>query len=81
MKRKKISALLSEAVTAGALGFSHTTGIQHVGYKGRPLACRVADRAELGAYAHVLRDLGKGVIEVTLTQNFRPYSGITNWSC
>ena len=47
-----------------------TTGIQHVGYKGRPLACRLADRAELGAYAHVLRDLGKGVIEVTLTQNF-----------
>jgi N-acyl-D-aspartate/D-glutamate deacylase len=66
----KISALLREAVSAGALGFSHTTGIQHVGYKGRPLACRLADRAELGAYAHVLRDLGKGVIEVTLTQNF-----------
>ena len=38
--------------------------------KGRPLACRLADRAELGAYAHVLRELGKGVIEVTLTQNF-----------
>ena len=66
----KIAALLREAVAAGALGFSHTTGIQHVGYKGRPLACRLADRAELGAYAHVLRDLGKGVVEVTLTQNF-----------
>jgi N-acyl-D-amino-acid deacylase len=67
---EKIAALLREAVAAGALGFSHTTGIQHVGYKGRPLACRLADRSELGAYAHVLRDLGKGVIEVTLTQNF-----------
>src|SRR5271170_5800213 len=67
---KKISALLREAVTAGALGWSLTTGIQHVGYTGRPLACRLADRSELGAYAHVLRDLGKGVIEVTLTQNF-----------
>jgi N-acyl-D-amino-acid deacylase len=66
----KISALLREAVTAGALGWSLTTGIQHVGYKGRPLACRLADRAELGSYARVLRDLGKGVIEVTLTQNF-----------
>ncbi len=66
----KISALLGEAVTAGALGWSLTTGIQHVGYKGRPLACRLADRAELAAYARVLRDLGKGVIEVTLTQNF-----------
>ena len=70
MKPKKSRALLREAVAAGALGLSLTTGIQHVGYKGRPLACRLADRAELGAYAHVLRDLGKGVIEVTLTQNF-----------
>src|SRR5262249_62227553 len=67
---EKIAALLREAVAAGALGFSHTTGIQHVGYKGRPLACRLADRAELGAYARVLRDLGTGVIEITLTQNF-----------
>ena len=67
---KKIAALLREAVAAGALGFSHTTGVQHVGYKGRPLACRLADRGELGAYANVLRELGKGVIEVTLTQNF-----------
>ena len=67
---ESIAALLREAVTAGALGFSHTTGIQHVGYKGRPLACRMADRKELGAYANVLRDLGKGVIEITLTQNF-----------
>ncbi|HLX36807.1 MAG TPA: amidohydrolase family protein, partial [Candidatus Binataceae bacterium] len=66
----KIAAMLREAVAAGALGFSHTTGVQHVGYKGRPLACRLADRSELGAYAHVLRELGKGVIEITLTQNF-----------
>jgi N-acyl-D-amino-acid deacylase len=67
---EKIAALLREAVAAGALGFSHTTGIQHVGYKGRPLACRLADRMELSAYAHVLRDLARGVIEITLTQNF-----------
>jgi len=67
---EKIAVLLREAVAAGALGFSHTTGVQHVGYKGRPLACRLADRAELGAYARVLRDLDRGVIEITLTQNF-----------
>ena len=67
---EKIGQLLREAVAAGALGFSHTTGIQHVGYKGRPLACRLADRSELGTYAHVLRNLGKGVIEIPLTQNF-----------
>jgi N-acyl-D-aspartate/D-glutamate deacylase len=67
-EREKIAGLLHQAVAAGALGFSFTTGIQHVGYKGRPLACRLADRTELGAYANVLRELGKGVIEITLTQ-------------
>ena len=65
---QKIAGLLRQAVEAGALGWSFTTGIQHVGYKGRPLACRLADRAELGTYARVLRDLGKGAVEITLTQ-------------
>jgi N-acyl-D-amino-acid deacylase len=69
-ERRQIASLIREAVAAGALGFSHTTGVQHIGYKGRPLACRLADRAELGSYARVLRELGKGVVEITLTQNF-----------
>ncbi len=66
----RIAELLGEAVKAGARGFSTTTGRQHVGYKGRPLACRLASREELAAYANVLRDLGRGVIEITLTQDF-----------
>jgi N-acyl-D-amino-acid deacylase len=67
---ESIAALLREAVNAGARGFSTTTGRQHVGYKGRPLACRLASREELASYAHALRELGKGVIEITLTQDF-----------
>jgi len=67
---ERIAALLSEAVEAGARGFSTTTGRQHVGYKGRPLACRLSSREELASYANVLRKLGKGVIEITLTQDF-----------
>ena len=66
----RITALLSEAVAAGARGFSTTTGRQHVGYKGRPLACRLANREELSSYARALGKLGKGVIEITLTQDF-----------
>jgi N-acyl-D-amino-acid deacylase len=67
---ERIAALLGEAVAAGARGFSTTTGRQHVGYKGRPLACRLSSREELASYAHVLKKLGKGVIEITLTQDF-----------
>ncbi len=65
----QITALLREAVAAGALGFSTTIGRQHIGYRGRPLACRLASRDELKSYCNALRDLGKGAIEISLTQN------------
>ena len=65
----QIQALLREAMVAGAFGWTTTTILQHVGYKGRPLACRQSSREELTAYAHVLRDMGKGVIETTLTKS------------
>ncbi len=64
-----IKALLKEAVGAGALGFSTTLMTQHVGYKGLPLACRNASRDELEAYANALKELGKGTIEIALTQD------------
>src|SRR5438093_5564647 len=38
----KIKALLGEAIDAGAFGFSSTLLNQHLGYGGRPLACRNA---------------------------------------
>lgn len=63
---RRIATLLREGVQAGALGFSTTVATQHVGFKGRPLACRLASRDELRAYANVLRDLGRGAIEVNL---------------
>lgn len=62
----QIAALLREGMRAGALGFSTTVATQHVGYRGRPLACRLASREELGAYARVLRHLSYGAIEVNL---------------
>ena len=65
----KIAGLLREALQAGALGFSTTNGPQHIGYQGRPLACRLANRDELTAYSNVLRDMGRGVIELALNDN------------
>jgi N-acyl-D-amino-acid deacylase len=65
---KQIAALLSEAMAAGAMGFSTTTLKQHIGFHGSPLACRLASKDELKSYANVLKQAGKGAIEVALTK-------------
>jgi N-acyl-D-aspartate/D-glutamate deacylase len=62
-----IARLLREAMDAGALGFTTTNVAQHIGFHGRPLACRLASENEMRAYANVLRDIGRGTIEVALT--------------
>jgi N-acyl-D-aspartate/D-glutamate deacylase len=71
---ERIAALLGEAVGAGALGFSTTTLKQHIGFHGSPLACRLASRDELKAYANVLKQRGKGSIEVALTKKIATVS-------
>ena len=65
---RKIAALIAEAVDAGAFGFSSTLLNQHMGYAGRPLACRNASREEIQAYCHVLRERKKGAIEYAMTR-------------
>jgi len=65
---ERISALLGEAMDAGAFGFSSTILNQHLGFEGRPLACRNASRDEMKAYAGVLKSRGKGAIEIALTR-------------
>ena len=64
----EIRRLLGDAIGAGALGFSLTVMPQHLGYKGQPLACRLASDDELRAYGGVLREAGRGVIEIALTR-------------
>ena len=64
----QIKALLGGAMDAGAFGFSSTVLNQHLGFGGRPLACRNASRHELKAYANVLKEKNKGAIEVALTR-------------
>lgn len=63
----EVTRLLREAMDAGAFGFSTTAAAQHLGYKGRPLACRLASEAELRSYSRVLKDVGRGSIEIALT--------------
>ncbi len=64
----RIGELLREAMVAGALGFTTTIMPQHIGYRGRPLACRQASSEELASYARVLREAGKGTIEISVTR-------------
>lgn len=64
----KIKSLMANAIDAGALGFSTTILNQHMGFGGRPLACRRAGRHELKACANVLKERGKGTIEIALTR-------------
>jgi N-acyl-D-aspartate/D-glutamate deacylase len=60
--------VLGKALDAGAFGFSSTLLNQHLGYQGRPLACRNASREELKAYCNALREHGKGAIEFAMTR-------------
>jgi N-acyl-D-amino-acid deacylase len=59
--------LLRDAMRAGAFGFTSTILNNHIGYQGRPLACRNASREELSALCQVLREEGRGAIEIALT--------------
>ena len=64
----EVKELLGEAMDAGALGFSSTLLNQHLGYQGRPLACRNASREEIKAYCNALKERGKGAIEIAMTK-------------
>jgi len=63
---ERMAAIFSEALDAGAFGFSTTVSLSHSGARGRPIACRNAGQAELSALARTLRSAGKGVIELAV---------------
>ncbi len=65
----RMLALFREAMQAGAYGYSLSLLDQHIGYQGKPLASRMATQKELCALGRVLRDFGKGVIEIALTRS------------
>jgi N-acyl-D-amino-acid deacylase len=65
-----IAGLLRDAMQAGAWGFSTTASRQHIGHGGKPLSARLASRDELTAYGGVLKQLGRGAIELALTKRY-----------
>jgi N-acyl-D-aspartate/D-glutamate deacylase len=66
---ERMTVLFRQAMEAGAYGFSLSLLNQHIGYQGKPLASRLATREELGALGRVMRDLGRGVVEIALTRS------------
>ncbi len=66
---QQLRALFHAAMADGAFGFSTTVLPQHLGFQGRPLPCRLASREELGTLAGVLKELGRGCIEIALTRS------------
>jgi len=62
-----LQRLFRDAIRAGAFGLSSTILNNHIGYEGRPLACRNASRAELSALCQVLREEKRGTVEIALT--------------
>jgi N-acyl-D-amino-acid deacylase len=65
-ERAAIATDLRQAMRAGGAGFSASLVRRQVGYKGRPLACQLADMDELRDYAKVLGELKVGLIQVNV---------------
>ena len=63
----QMQQLLRDAINAGAFGFTSTILNNHIGHQGRPLACRNASREEFHAFCQVLRETGRGAIEIALS--------------
>lgn len=66
---EKMSALFRQAMEAGAYGFSLSLLNQHIGYQGKPLASRLATKEELCTLGRIMREMGRGVIEIALTKS------------
>ncbi|MGE0726937.1 MAG: amidohydrolase family protein [Acidimicrobiia bacterium] len=64
-----MSAIIRDAMDAGAVGFATSFAATHVGADGSPIPSRWADRAELEILFKAVADTGKGIIGVNGGQN------------
>jgi N-acyl-D-amino-acid deacylase len=66
---EQMSALVREAMMAGAAGFATSFAMTHRGADGKPIPSRWADRAEFEALFRAVGDTRRGVVEVTPGEN------------
>ncbi|HWA12213.1 MAG TPA: amidohydrolase family protein [Burkholderiales bacterium] len=62
---RQMRAIVSEAMEAGACGFSTTRSGQHNGEAGIPMPSRLADDHEMLSLSGALRDQGRGLLMMT----------------
>ncbi len=63
---ERMGAEVSRAMTDGAIGFSSTTNMNHVGDRGRPVPSRLGTDHELEYLAGVMGSSGRGIVELTI---------------
>ncbi len=61
-----MAAEVRRAMTDGAIGFSSTTNMNHVGDRGRPVPSRLGTDHELEYLAAAMGATGRGIVELTI---------------
>ena len=67
---RAIADHLRASMAAGACGFSSSNNRSQIGYQGKPFAARLTSRDEYAAYCAVLKQAGRGVIQIAVTNRF-----------
>jgi N-acyl-D-aspartate/D-glutamate deacylase len=62
----RMGAEVRRAMGDGAIGFSSTTNMNHVGDRGRPVPSRLGTDHELEYLAGVMGSTGRGIVELTI---------------
>jgi len=62
----RMGAEVRRAMADGAIGFSSTTNMNHVGDRGRPVPSRLASDGEMEHLAAAMGSTGRGIVELTI---------------
>src|SRR5437773_2288184 len=62
----RMGAEVRSAMADGAIGFSSTTNLNHVGDRGRPVPSRLGNVHELEYLAGAMGSTGRGIVELTI---------------
>lgn len=63
---ERMGAEVRRAMGDGAIGFSSTTNMNHVGDRGRPVPSRLGSEAEMEYLVAAMGSLGRGIVEITV---------------